>query len=313
MNRNDVSWKGYWPASITPFTEGGDAVDENEFRLLLRWYLAEGMHGILVNGSTGEWFMQTEEERRRVAEIAVEELKGKVPVVIGCTTFRAVDTIRLAQHARSIGADGVLSTPPPYMRPTPEEIYEFYKTISDNVELPIMVYNWPPGTNVDIDTPLASQLADLDRVVAIKDSTLNQAQFFRTLVEVKDRIRVFGGFMSPIGIACLTTIGGDGFVGGGMMMGHEQPEFFEAVWRGDTARALEICKKSSLLFSLMNNPDFSGKFGGGQTKAAMRMLGQHGGHTRPPRMPVTDPEKLAAIRHALETAGMLKVAAGAPA
>jgi 1-pyrroline-4-hydroxy-2-carboxylate deaminase len=310
LNRNDVDWKGYWPASVTPFVEGGERVDDDELSRLLRWYLAEGMHGILVNGSTGEWYLQTEDERRAVAELAVEELKGKVPVVIGCTTFRPRDTARLALHAKSIGADGVLFTPPPYMRPSPEEILGFYKAVSDAVEIPMAVYNWPPGTNVDIGTELASALADIPNVVAIKDSTLDLSQFLQTLMRVKDRVRVFGPFMSPIGIATLKHIGGDGFIGGGMTMGREQPEFFEAVWRGDDNRATEICRKSSLMFSLLNNPDFSGKFGGGQMRTVMHILGQPGGHARPPRLEVTDPEKIAGIRSALETAGLLATGAG---
>jgi len=149
-------------------------------------------------------------------------------------------------------------------------------------------------------------------VVAIKDSTLDQSQFFRTLVRVKDRVRVFGPFMSPIGIAALKHIGGDGFIGGSMHLGREQPEFFEAVWRGDDRRALEICRKSSLSFTLLNNPDFSGKFGGGQMRTVMRILGQPAGHARPPRLEVTDPQKVAAIRAALEKAGLVKAAGVAP-
>src|SRR4051812_28254735 len=107
MNRNDVDWKGYWPASPTPFTASGE-LDEASLRELLRFYHREGMHGVLINGTSGEWFSQTEEERRRVAEIAVEELRGKIPVVIGCTTFNAWHTVELGKHARAIGADGFL-------------------------------------------------------------------------------------------------------------------------------------------------------------------------------------------------------------
>jgi len=233
--------------------------------------------------------------------------------MVSCTTFRPADTIRLAKHASSIGADGVLFTPPPYMRPTPDEILAIYKAVSDAVEIPIAVYNWPPGTNVDIGTDLASALADIRNVVAIKDSTLDQSQFYQTLIRVKDRVRVFGPFMSPIGIAALKHIGGDGFIGGSMNLGREQPEFFEAVWRGDDRRAMEICRKSSLAFSLLNNPDFSGKFGGGQMRNVMRILGQPCGHARPPRLEVTDPEKIAAIRAALERAGLIKTPAAVPA
>ncbi len=138
MDRDSVGWKGYWIAAPTPFTEMG-ALDEGALRSVLRLYYDQGVHGVLVNGTTGEWFSQTEAERRRVAEIAIEELGGKIPVVIGCTTFTPSQTIALGLHAREIGADGMLSTPPPYAAPTPREIIVIFSAISDNVDLPIMV------------------------------------------------------------------------------------------------------------------------------------------------------------------------------
>lgn len=130
MDRHDVDWKGYWVAATTPFAQDG-ALDDAAWRAGLRHYLALGVHGVLVNGASGEWFSQSEAERRRVAEIAVEELKGRIPAA----------TVELALHARRIGADGVLSTPPPYAAPTAREIVAFFRAISDAVDLPLMVYN----------------------------------------------------------------------------------------------------------------------------------------------------------------------------
>jgi 1-pyrroline-4-hydroxy-2-carboxylate deaminase len=305
VDRNDVNWRGYWPASLTPFTEGGQEVDDDELRRLLRWYLSQGMHGVLVNGSTGEWYVQTDAERRRVAGIAVDELSGSVPVVIGCTTYRAEDTIELARHARDIGADGILSSPPPYLRPQPEEIYAFFAAISDAVDIPIMVYNWPPGTSVDIGPELAGRLADIPNVVAIKDSTFNTAQFYRTLLTVRDRLRVFGNFLSPLGIEVYSSLGGDGFIGGGMMLGREEPEFFEAMWRGDFDRAGEIAAREMLWITLLYGPDLTPKFGWGQIKAAMRLLGQPVGYTRLPMLPLTDPAQVSALRRVLGQASLL--------
>ena len=144
-----MDWKGYWVAAPTPFTASGQ-LDEAGLRAELQLYLKQGVHGVLVNGTTGEWFSQTDAERRRVAEIAVEELTGRIPVVIGCTTYTAATTIELGRHAREIGASGLLSTPPPYVAPTPKEIVAFYRAISDAVDLPIMVYNWARGVAVEI-------------------------------------------------------------------------------------------------------------------------------------------------------------------
>src|ERR1700730_10060837 len=141
MDRDSVGWKGYWIAAPTPFTEMG-ALDESALRSVLRLYHDQGLHGVLVNGTTGEWFSQTEAERKRVAEIAVEELGGKIPVVVGCTTFTPQNTIELARHALSVRADGVMSTPPPYCAPVPREIVAYFRALSDQVSIPIMVYNW---------------------------------------------------------------------------------------------------------------------------------------------------------------------------
>jgi 4-hydroxy-tetrahydrodipicolinate synthase len=306
MNRDDVNWQGYWPAAPTPFTKDG-AIDEQALRELLNLYLEQGMHGVLVNGTTGEWFSQSEEERARVAQIAVEELRGKIPVVIGCTTFRPADTIHLASHAASIGADGVLCTPPPYAVPTPDEIVAFYQLVASGTRLPLMVYNWPPGTNVDISTETAVKLTRIDRLVAIKDSTSNRDQLYRTLEATVDRVRFFGEFINPLGIFAVRDLGGDGFIGAGALLGSLQPQFFEAIWSGDLTRARDIARKHTLLMSGLSNPDWSGKYGAPQSqlKAAMNMMGQPGGYPRPPRLPVEDPEKLRAIRVALQSVGLV--------
>jgi 4-hydroxy-tetrahydrodipicolinate synthase len=305
MDRNDVDWKGYWPASPTPFTESGE-LDETSLRELLRFYHREGMHGVLINGTSGEWFSQSEEERRRVAEIAVEELGGKIPVVIGCTTFNAGHTAELGRHARSIGADGFLCTPPPYSQPSADEIVAFYETVGRAVDLPLMVYNWPPGTNVDISTEVAVRLCDVPNIVAIKESTKTEAQFYRTLAAVVDRVRVFGNFMNPVGVAALRQLGGDGFVGGGTIFGAPDAEFWNALWRGDYAFCEAHAERVAKLTRQIWNSDWTGKFGGGQSqvKAIMAMLGQPGGHPRPPRLPITDPATLDGLRAVLASVGL---------
>ncbi len=305
MDRHDVNWKGYWPAVPTPFTRDG-ALDERALRELLRMYLAQGMHGVLINGTTGEWFSQSDLERKRLAEIATEELGGKISVVIGCTTYTAAQTSELARHARSVGADGALSTTPPYAHLNPDELVAFYRTISDNVDIPLMVYNWPRGVAVNIQTDTVRRLAQIPNVVAIKNSTTDKNQFYDTLVAVVDQIRVFGDYLSPVGIAVMTQIGGDGFIGGGGLLGAEEPEFFESVWSGNVARAREIAQRETTLIGQLCNADYSGTYGSPQAwlKAAMNMLGQPAGYPRPPLLPVEAPEKLAAIRAALESVGL---------
>jgi 4-hydroxy-tetrahydrodipicolinate synthase len=305
MDRNSVAWRGYWAAAPTPFTRAG-AIDEPAWRALLRLYLALGIHGVLVNGSTGEWFSQSEAERRRVAEIAVEELKGRIPVVIGCSTFTPAGTIALGQHARQIGADGMLSTAPPYACPTPREIVAFFSAISDEVDLPLMVYNWARGVSVEITWDVAMELARIEHVVALKDSTANVAQAVATLEKLHDKLRVFGGFINRPGLALLRGLGGDGNIDGGALGARFAVAFYKNLWDGDFAGAALASDNYVALMRQLIRPDWSGVFGSppAQIKAAMNMLGQPGGWPRPPLLPIEDPHTLGALRDVLISAGL---------
>ncbi len=98
MTRDDVDWRGYWPACPTPFAEDG-SYDAEAHRALLDWYVGEGMHGVFVNGTTGEWFSQSPEERRLVAENAIEAVAGRLTVVVGCTSYTAREAAELGRHA----------------------------------------------------------------------------------------------------------------------------------------------------------------------------------------------------------------------
>jgi dihydrodipicolinate synthase/N-acetylneuraminate lyase len=308
MNRDDVTWRGYWPACPTPFAEDG-SYDPDTHRALLEWYVGEGMHGVFINGTTGEWFSQTPEERRGVAETAIDAVAGRIPVVIGCTSLTAGDAVELGRHAMGAGADGIGSTPPPYSKTFPDETVRYYQDISDGVDAPLMVYNWPHGTSVDIGPDLAQRIAAVDNVVAIKDSTPNQKQFFDTTERVLGEVRVFGPFMSVSGLEFLLEHGGDGFIGGGSLWGAADAEFWEAVWRGDAETAREHARRTDELFPKLWLPGgWGGQFGAyqSQLKALMRMLGQPSGEVRPPRLPVTDPDSLRRMREILVEAGLLR-------
>jgi 1-pyrroline-4-hydroxy-2-carboxylate deaminase len=310
MDRNDVDWRGYWVAAPTPFERDG-SLDEQSWRQLLQLYHGQGIHGIMVNGTTGEWFSQTNTERMRVAEIAVEELKGKIPVVIGCTTFTAQQTSELAQHAEQIAADGVVSTPPPYVVPTPREVISFFKTVSESTKLPVMVYNWARGTNVEINREIAIELAAIDHVVAIKDSTADRVQAMATLEAVVDRIRVFGTFINRVGLGLLREVGGDGNIDGGGLGARHGVGFYKSFWTGDLPAARKHADRYVALSRELINPDWSGRFGSPQSqlKAAMELLGQPGGFPRPPILAIEDDETRTKLATILESAGLLPVGA----
>ncbi len=307
MNRDDVDWRGYWPACPTPFTSDG-AVDVESLRALLEWYVGEGMHGMFVNGTTGEWFSQTPEERRLVAETAIDQVAGRATVVIGCTSLTAKQAVEVGRHAIDAGADGIGSTPPPYSKTYPDETVRYFQDLSDGVDAPLMVYNWPHGTSVDIGPDLAERIAAVDNVVVIKDSTPNLEQFFETTKRVVGSVRVFGPFMSVAGLEFLLEHGGDGFIGGGSLWGAPDAEFWEAVWRGEVETAREHARRTDELFPKLWLPGgWGGHFGAyqSQLKALMKMLGQPGGEVRLPRLPVTDEASLQRMREILVEIGLL--------
>jgi 4-hydroxy-tetrahydrodipicolinate synthase len=308
MDRDTVSWRGYWAACPTPFGEHGElALDL--LRELLDLYIEEGLHGVFVNGTSGEWFSQTHADRRQVAETAIAHVAGRIPVVIGCTDYTANAVIQLARHAMDAGADGVVSSPPAYSRPLDDEIVAFFEDIAVALpDAPLGIYNWPPGTYVDIGPELAVRLAEIDSVVAIKDSTGNFEQFSATTRAVIDRVRVFGPYMSTQGYALLREAGGDGFIGGGAILGSADPRFWEAHWAGDSAYCEQHAARTDRIFERLWLPGgWRGRFGHyqSQLKAIMAMIGQPGGTVRRPRLPVTDPEALREIRTILIEEGIL--------
>lgn len=312
MDRNDVTWHGYWTAVPTPFNEDGTlALDL--LRELLDFYVGEGVHGMLVNGTTGEWFSQSAEERRLVAETALDAVAGRIPVVIGCTSYTADEVAAFARHAIDAGASGFASTPPPYAKPFDAEIVAFYEDIAAAVDAPMMIYNWPHGTSVDIGTELAERLVGIDTVVAFKDSTPDAEQFYRSSRAVVDRVRVFGPYMTTKGYEQLREHGGDGTIGGGTLFGRADPEFWEAHWRGDEDAARAHAERNERLLEELWLPGgWAGRYGhyASQLKALMAILGQPGGTVRRPRLPVTDEASLDALREILERESLLPAQAG---
>jgi len=307
MNRDDIKWQGYFPAVVTPFTETG-ALDLDTLRALVEHYAAQGMHGMVINGTCGEWFSQNRNERKAVAETAVAAAAGRMTVLVGCTDYTADLTVELARHALGAGADGVLASPPPYAKLFPNEIIEFYTDISAGITGPLVVYNWPHGAGVDIRPDLADRLADIGQIVAIKDSTPDADQFFETSRRVRDRVRVFGPYMSERGVEVLRTEGGDGTVGGGSLWGQPDPAFWESYWAGDFEDMTAHAVKGDRQFPKLWLPGgWAGHYGAyqSQLKELMRMLGQPAGHVRRPRLPITDSTSLAAMRTILIDEGLL--------
>jgi 4-hydroxy-tetrahydrodipicolinate synthase len=315
MNRHDVDWWGYWVAAPTPFGPRGE-LDPAALSALMTLYAEQGVDGVLVNGSTGEWFSQTPAERHEVATTAVAAMDGRMPVVVGVSAYTPAEAAGLARQAEAAGADGVLATPPPYAHLAPDEIVEFYREVSQATALPFIVYNWPRGVSVDLGRypGLLGRLAALDRVVAIKDSTGDWLGMLDTVEELAERVRVFGSFLHRRGLAVLLGLGGDGNIDGGGLGAPFAVPYYEAVRAGDHAAAARWAGRYAGLSGRLIRPDYSGVFASPvpQLKAAMRMLGQPAGPVRRPLLDVTSPELLAGIQAVLDESGLVDALGAGP-
>jgi len=281
--RSRVNWKGYLPAITTPFTPDLD-LDLPGLGKLLEWLHAEGMHGLVLTGTTGEWTSLSRDERTTLFRAAGAQMGGKLPLIAGCGSLTALESIHFAQAAQDAGLDGILLTPPPYVRPNADEIFDFYTTVAAGCPLPICVYNWPPGTGIDMPLALLERLAGIDNVVAIKQSTPHFTRFAETFFALHERVRVFGFPMDELGLTLLRVHDGDGTMGAGGVLGHTQPGFYDNLWAGDIEAARACGQKDRVLMTEWYTPELVGRFGSGPAilKAALDARGVPGGPVRPP-------------------------------
>ncbi len=300
-----VGWKGYIPAITTPFAKDG-ALDLPAFGKLLEWLESEGMHGLVLAGTTGEWSVMTPEERIAVFKAAGSQLGGRVPLIAGCSAFTPSDVVRYAIGASEAGCEGILVTPPPYLRPNNRELLEFYKAVAHGSPLPVCIYNWPPGTGIDLDLDLIDELADVPNIVAIKQSTSVLGQFVATFFRVRDRIRVFGHSMDEHGLALLQARGGDGTMGAGAVLGRIHADFYNHLWAGEIEEARLCGQKDRAILERWYHKDLTGRFGSGPAimKAALNEQGLPGGYVRAPLIDV-DAAGREEIRASLQDVGLL--------
>jgi 4-hydroxy-tetrahydrodipicolinate synthase len=166
---SDPLFRGVFPALVTPFRDG--AVDEAAFVALVERQIAGGVHGLVPVGTTGETSTLSHDEHRRVVELCVKTAKGRVPVIAGAGSNSTAEAIELVGHAKAVGADAALVVTPYYNRPSQEGLYAHYAAINEAVQLPVLVYNVPSRTSVDISDATLARLAVLPNIVGIKDAT----------------------------------------------------------------------------------------------------------------------------------------------
>ncbi len=167
-------FRGVLPALITPFRDG--QVDEDAFVRLVERQIAGGVHGLVPVGTTGETATLSHDEHRRVVELCIKTAAGRVPVVAGAGSNSTSEAIELVRHAKSVGADAALVVTPYYNRPSQEGLYAHYAAINEAVQLPVLVYNVPARTSVDISNDTLARLSKLPNIVGIKDATGDMAR-----------------------------------------------------------------------------------------------------------------------------------------
>jgi 4-hydroxy-tetrahydrodipicolinate synthase len=290
---SETLFRGVIPALVTPFRDG--AVDEDAFVALMERQIAGGVHGLVPVGTTGETSTLSHDEHRRVVELCVKTAAGRVPVIAGAGSNSTDEAIELAQHAKTVGADAALVVTPYYNRPSQEGLYAHYAALNDAVQLPILVYNVPARTSVDISNETLASRARLPNIVGIKDATGDLARAsLQRLMCGPDWVMLSGDDLTALGYL---AHGGQGCIS---VTANVAPDlcaaFFNAALAGDFAGALywqdRLIRLHKALFS-----DASP----GPTKFAMAHLGLCADDVR---LPITRPsdasreQVLAAMREA---------------
>src|SRR5579884_2563843 len=169
-----TKFRGSFTALVTPFKNG--SLDEAAFRSLVKWQIAEGTHGLVPVGTTGESPTLSHDEHKRVVEWCIEEAKGKVPVIAGAGSNSTKEAIELCEHAEQAGANAVLVVTPYYNKPTQEGMYQHFKAINDAIGIPIIIYNIPPRSVIDMSVDTMKRLWELKNIAGVKDATGNIAR-----------------------------------------------------------------------------------------------------------------------------------------
>jgi 4-hydroxy-tetrahydrodipicolinate synthase len=281
---------------VTPFQQD-ESVDEQALRRLTRRLIAAGVHGLFPVGSTGEFFVLSQEERCRVIEIVIEEAAGKVPVYAGTGAISTREAIQLTRSAEALGADAAVVITPFYVVPSQDELYAHYAAIAERTSLPVIPYNNPGRAGgVNLEPATVARLAAIDNLVGIKDSSGNLAQTAEYVNETPDGFAVFQG-RDDLFFPALTM----GAVGGVAATGNVAPELavelYTAFVAGDWERSRAAQAKLSLLRHALRLGTFPSVL-----KAAMAMIGQPVGPPRGPVAPLPESQH-GALREVLTRMG----------
>jgi 4-hydroxy-tetrahydrodipicolinate synthase len=286
-------FRGSIPALITPFRDG--TVDEKALVELVNWHVEEGSHGLVAVGTTGETPTLSHEEHEHVIELVVRTAAGRIPVIAGAGSNNTDESVRLLRHAKAVGADAALVVTPYYNKPSQRGLYHHFSTLHDAVELPILIYNIPGRSVVDMSPATMGELSRLPRIVGVKDATGDVSRVSDTTEACgRDFIQLSGEDASALGF---NAHGGRGCIS---VVANIAPrlcsEFQEATLAGDYGKALTYQDRLMPLHrAAFAEPNPC------PTKYALSLLGKCTDEVRSPMVPVEEATKermRAAMRHA---------------
>jgi 4-hydroxy-tetrahydrodipicolinate synthase len=295
-----TNWTGVGTALVTPFTRSGD-LDEAAVRRLGRRQIDAGVHFLVPCGTTGESPTLTERERVRTVEILVDEAKGRVPILAGAGGYDTKEVIDAAAAMLKAGAQGLLSVTPYYNKPSQEGLYQHYRAIAEATPLPVIVYNVPGRTGVNVEVATLARLAQIPNIVGVKEASGNVTQMCDVCRAVPPDFIVLSG--DDALTLPLMAIGGRGIISvASNEIAAEMVQMVEAAERGDFASARAIHTRILPLMQINfveSNPI--------PVKAAMAAMGLIEEVYRLPMVPPTreSKEKIARVLHDL---GLLKTA-----
>jgi len=284
------------PALVTPFKDG--KFDEPAFRALVDWQIASGSHGLVPVGTTGESPTLTHAEHRLVVDVCIDEARGRVPVIAGAGSNNTVEAIELAKHAEKSGADAVLVVTPYYNKPTQEGLYRHFKAINDSIGIPIIIYNIPPRSVVDMSVDTMKRLYELNNIVGVKDATGDVGRVSRQRHAMgPEFIQLSGEDMTAL---AHMAAGGHGCIS---VVANVAPalcaELMEAVFKRDFAAALQIQDKLTPLHgAVFTEPGVCG------AKYALSLIGRARNEMRLPLTPIGEAAE-SGLRRAMVHAGIL--------
>lgn len=281
VKMNGKAIGGSLPALVTPFRDG--TLDEECLRALVDWHIAEGSHGLVPTGTTGESPTLSHSEHERVIGIVVEQAAGRIPVIAGAGSNNTTEAIRFIRHAESVGANAALVVTPYYNKPTQDGMIAHFRALHECCELPIIIYNIPGRSAIDMTPETMGKLAELPRIIGVKDATGDivrvseqRASCGTDFLQLSGEDASAPGFNAHGGHGCISVTAN--------VAPRLSAEFQTASLAGDTVRALELHEMLMPLHkAIFLEPGLAG------AKYGLSILGRCEDEVRLPLLPVTEP------------------------